>query len=489
MAANVSPTAHLLRTSRLFSLPPPLRKATYNTSISSTISAVSPTATLPYPSHQAIQTTAACSAEGDWGLKRPLPLKSTTNTTTPIIRVAAIDTMDHITDFESAADHAMSLRKWQEMNISITVDARKKTLILESKQAHEEFRSVFEEDFDKTKRDEMSLHPNAGRWKFKGPWLAGLTEGQFQDYIKTTIRRKRGEFREYIRAWMERDLTRRKVEEARDKGQDPPADVRLSNEEFEQRFIVFRQETNNLNEAIWRFLDLPGSPPRREHNQKRSSEDNSELAQIMSERTAELGPPATHPSAGISYLRSPAHIINHAFLGPQNEQRPILSRVLRATNASAPRNKGRPAIGVGGFVSDMGLNSMFKPANIDKNVLWNNFDPDVPGGSKVWVHPHQALIDQHGRVNFAVRQAEENVAAVWEGKPNPHWKLDEVREAEPDRPLTMEDLIQSGPYKLDPAQLEPLPVRSPGRQGARLPERNAGPAPTVGQIRDDMMQR
>ena len=486
MAASVSPTAHLLRTSRLFSLPPPLRKATYNTSISSTISASSPTATLPFPSAQAIQTTAACLAEGDWGLKRPLPLKSTTNTTTPIIRVAAIDTIDHITDFESAADHAMSLRKWQEMNIPITVNTFREGKALDSKRAHEPSRSVFEPDFDKTYKNEASMRPNAGRWKFKGPWLAGLTEGQFQDYIKSTIRRKRGEFREFIKSWMERELTRQNAILARQEGQDPPTDVRLSNDDFEKKFIEFRQRTNRLNEAIWEFLDLPGLPPRRQPNQT-DSEPDSDFAQHMAQRTAELGPPATHPSAGISYLQSMAYTSNHPILGPQKEHRPILSRVLRAQNASTSRFRNQPAIGVGGFVSDRGLNSTFKPTRHDPSIGWNNTDPDVSGGSKVWVHPLQAQVDQHGHVKFNVRQAEANEVAIWDGKPDERWKLPDLMRAEPGRLMTMADIIQNSPYKLDEEKLNPLPVKAPGAQRARLPKRNPPSAPAIDQIKDGLM--
>ena len=489
MAASVSPTAHLLRTSRLFSLPPPLRKATYNTSISSTISATSPTATMPFPSNQAIQTTAACSAEGDWGLKRPLPLKSTINTTTPIIRVTAIDTIDHITDFESAADHTMSLRKWQEMNIPITLNAPEDDEKPMSTKADEPFRSVFESEFDKTYKDEASMNPNVGRWKFKGPWLAGQTEGEFQDYIKTTIRRKRGEFRAFIKLWMERELTKQKANLARQEGQDQPADVRLSNDDFEKRFIAFRQQTNKLNEAIWEFLDLPGSPPRRDQTATPSGSD-SEFAHYLAQRTAELGPPATHPAAGISYLRSAAYTPNHPFLGPQKEKRPILGRVLRARNSSSVKNRSRPAVGVGGFVSDRGLYSTFKPAPTEPTGSWNQLDPDLPGGNKVWVYPLEARVDQHGRVKFHMREAEANGTAIWEGKYDDRWPGFEAREAEPGRKMNnVQSYLENSPYGLGPEKLESLRTRTSGGQGARLPERDSRSTPKMGQISDGLRQR
>src|SRR5690348_438613 len=111
MAARVSPTANLLRKSRLFSLPPSLSPPA-PTATSSRVSE-SETATLPYPIRAAIETPSSSLANGDWGLKRPLPSKSTTgSSSTPVVRVNKLDTFEHITDFESAADHTVTLKKW-----------------------------------------------------------------------------------------------------------------------------------------------------------------------------------------------------------------------------------------------------------------------------------------------------------------------------------------------------------------------------------------
>ena len=111
-----SPTARRLRSSRLFSLPPPLPQPAMELLTRAGQVKVSDTATQPYPTRQAITAPASSRNRGDWGLKRPLPDK-TNNTSSPHVRINAIDTLEHITDFDSAADHTLSLEKWQEMNI------------------------------------------------------------------------------------------------------------------------------------------------------------------------------------------------------------------------------------------------------------------------------------------------------------------------------------------------------------------------------------
>src|SRR5947207_4919817 len=110
MAARVSPAANLLRKSRLFALPPSLSPPVQPPT-SSQVSE-SDTATLPYPIRAAIETPRSSLARGDWGLKRPLPSKSTTtSSSSPVVRVNYLDTFEHITDFESAADHTVTLEK------------------------------------------------------------------------------------------------------------------------------------------------------------------------------------------------------------------------------------------------------------------------------------------------------------------------------------------------------------------------------------------
>lgn len=115
---SLSPTAHLLRNSRLFSLPKPLPRPPVSETFGAGITKASDSATLPYPTHQAIATTKASLARGDWGLKRAIPSRShLVQVSDPVLRVTQLDTIEHVTDFDSAADHVRTRQKWEEMGI------------------------------------------------------------------------------------------------------------------------------------------------------------------------------------------------------------------------------------------------------------------------------------------------------------------------------------------------------------------------------------
>src|SRR5262249_42873165 len=111
-AARLSPAATLLRNSKLFALPAALSLPAVEPS--SEPLARSDSATTPYPTRAALETPSHSLNRGDWGLKRSLPVKTTTKSGTPTIRIRrGIDTPEHVADFESAADHVITLRKYQ----------------------------------------------------------------------------------------------------------------------------------------------------------------------------------------------------------------------------------------------------------------------------------------------------------------------------------------------------------------------------------------
>ncbi|RMZ73360.1 Mitochondrial ribosomal MRP51 [Pyrenophora seminiperda CCB06] len=117
---SISPTANLLRNSRLFSLPNPLPRPTVSENFRASVIKASDTATLPYPTHQAIATTKPSLARGDWGLKRPIPSRShLVQVSDPVLRVTQLDTIEHVTDFDSAADHVRTRQKWEEMGVPL----------------------------------------------------------------------------------------------------------------------------------------------------------------------------------------------------------------------------------------------------------------------------------------------------------------------------------------------------------------------------------
>ncbi|KAH8596101.1 mitochondrial ribosomal protein MRP51 [Bisporella sp. PMI_857] len=429
---SVSPGGALLRASRVFSIPTPLPKPAQE--LTSSIIFESDTATTHHPLHQAITTPPTSLARGDWGFKRPLPLRSTTRTSTPHIRVTAIDTIEHITDFASAADHTLTLKKWQEMGISLStppIKSRHSTSIPEKfLSAPPQGKGVFENDVDRTEQVEGELGSEAVRWRYKGPWLAGMSEGQFNKYISTQIRRRKTEFQQFLRKECAASLTQEQQKNARDAGETLPVPIaasEITEEQVMQYTKDLRQDEKQRNKLICRFLDLPPLPVAKAHLDlalttmlgkpfRMKAEDYSPSTNPY----AEIGPPKTHPSAGLSYGRTSATIYNHPLFGPQESHPPIEARVVQPTKAAV--GSYSETLGVGGFITGLprGVSGGFKGTNNPYQTQivpgLNSVDPDKEGGSKVWVQPQRASVDSKGQVNLEVVLAYPEAIAVLEGK-------------------------------------------------------------------------
>lgn len=388
---RMSPTASLLRTSRLFSLPSPLPKPASN--FTATANFESDTATLPYPTQPTIETTASSLGRGDWGLKRPLPRKSTyAKTTTPMLRIHNIDSIDHITDFDSAADHTLTLRKWQEMNLPVSVALPRKRASRTEPPV-----SAFESDIDNTERS--GRDKSQGRWKYKGPWLAGKTEGEFKEYMDKKVKRRKLEFGQFLRQRLVERMTAERRTTAIESGEDiQPGIVEISDDYFETYIKELRQGEEKLNALVEEFLDLPSA------------------AQTLGTTTSynERGPPTTHPSAGLSYLRTKSHIHNHPVLGPMEVEPPVQGRVLLPAKKGGRGARNEALIGVGGVAADDVKIPMWKsmePPGI------TSFEPDISGGAKLWVHPDTSSIDSQGRIELHwTDRANVNAMAIYQGQ-------------------------------------------------------------------------
>lgn len=411
---SLSPTASLLRSSRLFSLPPPLPRPSHESLTSAGFTRFSETATLPHPTHQALATPQSSLSRGDWGLKRPLPLRSTTKTSTPTFRIDAIDTLEHITEYESAADQTLTLQKWQSMNIPISAEVERKGVVRKA------YKSVFERHLDNTALPTEGNPTRAERWKYNGPWVAGKTEGEFQAYLKK-IRRRKGEFREYLREYVRAQHTADRKREYQAEGRDlaelekNPVEVddRLLDDEI-KRIRGDPTLGSTLSTVIRDFLDLPALPTRMPSSS--SSFSNSTYSRLQEETArmlakAESGPPKTHPSAGLSYLRTASYVQNHPILGPQAERTPVQARILSPKNLGQSPAQGK--LGVGGVVADTSQDSTFD----DKNVPGLSYlDIDTEGGGKVWVSPLNATVDAKGRINLRVKRARPEAVGVHTGQ-------------------------------------------------------------------------
>ena len=392
----------------MFSLPPQLPSPTHN--LTATSNYVSDTATIPYPTHAAIETPQSSLSRGDWGLKRPLPLKSTMSTSTPSIRVDAVDSIDHITDFKSSADHVLTLRKFQEMGLPISMPeaSRRRGASNINTVWLGPPRSVFEADVDNREAIPQNTSKDQQRWKYKGPWLPGQTYGEFEEYINKEIKRRKFEFQRFLRErLLERKATARK-REAMERGEEfASSTVEISEHEFKSYVKSLREGQSELNALVRQFLDLPPSP---------SPSDRASGSTSLRSVYSDQGPPKTHPSAGLSYNRTNSHIQNHPILGPQEHKSPVQGRILQPQNYA--RQESRAMVGVGGIVTEDTESTVFRMRSYDSKYVpgLGRFAPDIPGGAKLWVQPKQASVDSAGRIKLHYDRAEKNTVTIYEEK-------------------------------------------------------------------------
>lgn len=428
---STSPGGALLRASRVFALPKAL-KTPVPAGGAGASNFGSNTATLPHPIHQSITTPQSSQAKGDWGFKRALPLRSTTRTSTPYIRVKAIDTYEHITDYASASDHTMTLQKFQEMGLTLTAPERGS--IYNSFMEKSIGKSVFEDELDTiAPADDGVVGQDDTRWKFKGPWLAGLTQGEFIDYVRKEVGKRRVEFQAFLRnrcAISYTDQAARSYAESGDEWAREPKAVNaadITSQQLNLYIKSLRSDTKILYSLIRQFLDLPPAPNKSlssdfgsileenfaAHNQVGMKSDD--FAQESKSPYCESGPPKTHPSAGLAYGRTSSVLFNHPLFGPQQSQPPVQGRVVMPKGAAT--GKFPPMLGVGGFVTQVpGGESaiMFDRGTGNQGKIDGLMTVELKkvGGSKAWVKPTSAVINPRGEVIMKVRLADAEAVAV-----------------------------------------------------------------------------
>ncbi|USW54844.1 hypothetical protein Slin15195_G081630 [Septoria linicola] len=447
-----SPTARLLQSSRLFSLPRPLPQPALESASASGAYRASETATLPYPTHQAIATPASSHFRGDWGLKRPIPRKTTARSTTPVIRVRAQDNTQHITDFESAADHVLTESKWRQMGIPL-MNKEPRTTYSGDRASPQ---SVYDDNLDitdpeaaqrdapqmtaaRTRGAPASVERTNQRWKFEGPWIPGMQEGEFDEYISGKLTKRKAEFRHFL---TKRILEKRIHDEERsnrDRGQSRAVSTSRieelrkeveENYESEEKKLrddhVVQNLGSELTAAICDFLDLPGVRMGRQNYAQ-----SSLLQAQVSSLTSDSGPPSTHPGAGLSHLRTNAFMENHPYWGPQAHRAPVKARVLRPRNSSL-YTEFQAKIGVGGVVTSDPIGSSNHSSSrgqlpeyteehkdehyLDNDRMTSALDENLPGGNKIWVQPDTAHINESGNIQLHISRGDKEAIAVKRNK-------------------------------------------------------------------------
>ena len=398
-SARLSPAASILRNSRLFSIPPPLSPPAFLASDS---------ATKPHPTHAAIETPPSSWARGDWGFKRSLPLKSTKKTGTTTIRVQnGIDSIEHITDFESAGDHVLTLQKWKELNLPIRFI---------KKSSRDESASVFHPTLDNVNSPALSTHR---RWRYDGPWLAGQTGWEF-DTLLRRVKERKTEFHQFVRTRLNAERSASRRQEAIDAGLDLKQEdsAPVTDGEFDEHMRYLRATPSAFGPLIAEFLDLPEGPNSTASTASSAEDFTYGRTTVAAEAYREIGPPKTHPSAGISYLRSGAHVYNHPVFGPQQTNPPVVARVLK------PGIRRKLAdLGIAGFVVDGSISSKLPAPD-------SSSGEPVSGRTKTPVRPTTAVVDSGGRVILSAEKAQQDSARVYglipEHKPRESRKLSKI---------------------------------------------------------------
>lgn len=436
-----SPTGRLLRNSRLFSLPPPLPAAPIANSTAGQILRTSDTATQPYPTHQAISAPASSRSRGDWGLKRPLPGRAIPKNT-PHLRIKAIDTLEHITDFESAADHTQSLAKWQDMNIPLSLPPNARTSIVAT--SYKSRPSAFTDDYDNTTlqphgseettftaeralRERSRQTTAQARWKTQGPHLTSLTEEEFDRYLMNLVRQHKHEFRKFLEA-VKMDKKRKHQEALMRDHADPNTfelelqlRSRMDKGELDGWIKELRDNhhdlSSELSTLVREFFDLPAFP-----SAVRQTSASALANEIAVRTRSDAGPPSTHPSAGLSYLLTSAIVNNHPKYGPQSDREPVEARVLRTKEGNRSRDT-KADVGLGGFVTSIQPGSVpgqsrFKESGRGRDAPGplHRLDLSLTGGNKVWLQPRSAYVDEAGRIRLDVGEASTQQVDIKLGK-------------------------------------------------------------------------
>ncbi|PUU75281.1 mitochondrial ribosomal protein subunit-domain-containing protein [Tuber borchii] len=320
-----SPGAAILRQSRLFAMPKPLPPP-----LSYRLGHQEPA---PYPTVQAITAPTASRVRGNWGLKRDVPHKITHTT----MRVTELDTIERFMTFESANDDVLTLKKWHEIDLPLV---KSPTLVGELMAATRPIDSVFDDN----------LSAGEGyKWKYLGPFLLDMPADEFKRYVLKKVKPRQKEFEAFVEKHM---AGARGVYESAATADGETRKVKVNMDEL-------RADTMKFLGLVADFLDIPRSGR----------------------------PYRTHPSAGLHYTRSAAHIP----YDPEHGPRPSRSVPGRSLNSGPPN----PVVGVGGVAAVLRENN---------NYLGNN----RTHGDRRQVRdyePRSAYISTRGRIMMDVKPA------------------------------------------------------------------------------------
>ncbi|KAL8807836.1 MAG: hypothetical protein Q9182_000485 [Xanthomendoza sp. 2 TL-2023] len=264
--------------------------------------------------------------------------------------------------------------------------------------------SVFEATYDNTEKNEDGS--DTKRWKFKGPWLAGKTEGEFGQFLEKDVKQRKLEFRNFVRQGLMNEKTLDRRKQAQETGDAVEGEVEITEQDVDLHLKQLRRDEVRLYMLIEDFLDLPISVDPKQA-------EGTFVATMDSYK----GPPKTHLSAGLSYLRTASHMINHPVLGPMEEEPPVQARILRPQVTNAVVKHFSAILGIGGVVAeDVTMRTAFRTTDKAGNQPGiQRFDAETEGGAKLWVLPDRASVDPRGRLKLHTLRVSRSDEAIYEG--------------------------------------------------------------------------
>ena len=207
---------------------------------------------------------------------------------------------------------------------------------------------------------------------------------------------RKPEFQQFIRARLTAERSVSQRQEAIDAGLDlqQGGDISVTDDEIAEYMRYLRATPSSFGPLIAEFLDLSEGPQSTASTASSLENFTYGRTTVAAEAYKETGPPKTHPSAGISYYRSGAHVFNHPVFGPQQSNPPVVARVLRPSI-----RKKTGDLGIAGFVVGGSSSSSLLAPDIK---AWQ----PTPGGPTMVVRPTTAVIGSDGRVILSAEKAQ-----------------------------------------------------------------------------------
>lgn len=376
----------------------------------------------------------------------------------PVLRVTQLDTIEHVTDFDSAADHVRTREKWQEMGVPMmqglsnmrdydissvkprgAFEKRGDTTSYDTDAGLDEA-ALYLKALQKTIKGKRSksrsafeplerpvIDPEARslkRWKFEGPWLPGMGADDFVAYLTKEISKRKDEFNAHLISHVKNLIYTTRKYAASQSGETAPMDMEeaerwhakqekqwrdISDEEVAVNIKALRKQVaiDPLGSRLFQTLIVPflRLPTIKVKNRMLAQDTlNSEGEKLQFDQ--DITPLSTHPSAGLGYLRTKSYLTNHPILGPQAQPAPITARVIQP-RSTVNTKEAFARLGVAGFVANDQYRNTDRAARgfSDSARDVEQIDIDTPGGRKVFVQPHYASMTTDGRVLIKLQRS------------------------------------------------------------------------------------